>query len=125
MSKGQAGFLYLESHEWVHLEGEFCLVGISEYAQSSLGSIVFVDLPSVGDTFKKGDVFGAIESVKAASDLIMPITGEIVEVNELLSDEPELINNDAYGHYIIKVKPSNQNEFDQLLSFDQYKKIIS
>lgn len=125
MSNVKKDFLYLETHEWVSLDGDLCLVGISDYAQKALGAIVFVDLPSVGETFNKGDVFGAIESVKAASDLMMPISGTIVSVNELLTDEPERINNDAHCNYIIKVKPSDKQEIDQLLSEEEYKKMIS
>ena len=104
MSKVLDDRRYAESHEWVKLEGDVALVGISDYAQHALGNIVYVDMPEVGDEVTQGEDFGAVESVKAASDLISPVSGEVVEINEELENEPELINKDAFGTWIMKVK---------------------
>ena len=117
------GLRYTKSHEWVKVDGDACYVGITDHAQDTLGSIVFVDLPNVGDSFKKGDSFGAIESVKAASDLYIPVSGEILEVHMALEDTPELINEDAYENWIIKVKLSDPSEIDALLDAKAYEKI--
>lgn len=115
---------YLESHEWSRKENDVIVCGISDHAQESLSDVVYVELPEVGTTFKKGDVFGVVESVKAASDLYMAMDGEIVEVNEALEEEPELINSDPYGAaWMIKFKPSDPGQWDSLLSPEQYKKI--
>lgn len=123
MSKVLNDRKYADSHEWVKLEGEEALIGISDYAQHALGNIVYVDLPEVGDEVNQGEDFGAVESVKAASDLISPVSGEVVEVNEKLVDKPELINEDAFENWIIKVKVSDPSELDKLMDAEAYKKI--
>ena len=124
MSNIPENLLYTEDHEWILKESEQCFsVGITDYAQDSLGDVTFVEVPEVGTEFSKGDVFGVVESVKAASDLFMPVSGEIVEVNEDLNDSPELINDAPYeGGWIIKVKVSETDQF-HLLSPDDYSKI--
>ena len=99
MSKVVEGLYYAKTHEWLKVEGDVALIGITDYAQDSLGDVVFVDLPSVGDSFDKEDSFGAVESVKAASDLMMPVGGEVIEVNEELNDAPELLNEDPYAKF--------------------------
>ena len=114
---------YAESHEWVRIEGEFAYVGISDYAQHALGNIVYVDMPEVGDEVEQGEEFGAVESVKAASDLFSPISGEVVEINEALEDAPELVNEDAYENWIMKVKFNDAAELDNLLDAEAYAKI--
>ena len=101
MSKLIDGLRYADSHEWVKLEGDIATIGITDYAQHALGSIVYVDMPEVGDEVTAGEDFGAVESVKAASDLISPVTGEVVEINEALEDSPELINQDALENWIM------------------------
>lgn len=121
MSKFIEGLLYADSHEWVKVDGDIATVGITDYAQHALGNIVYVDMPEVGDEVEAGEDFGAVESVKAASDLISPVSGEVVEINEELEDAPEKINEDAFGAWIMKVKISAQPE--GLLSVDEYKKI--
>jgi len=112
--------LYVDTHEWVHIEGNKAKVGISSYAAMTLGDIVFFDLPKVGDTFKKGDVFAAVESVKSASDLYMPLTGKIIAVNEQLVDAPELVNEDPFNNFIVEIEFTNEDETKGLLSVDAY-----
>lgn len=113
---------YQESHEWARLEGDLVVVGVSDYAQDELGDVVFVEMPDVGKTLKKGDAFGVVESVKAASDLYMPVGGEIAAVNELLKDTPETINESPFENgWIIKIKPSETSELDGLMSAAEYK----
>lgn len=114
------GLLYSESHEWVKVEGNIAFVGISDYAQETLGSVVFVDLPSVGATFKKEDIFGAVESVKAASDLFAPASLKVLEINEALNDNPELLNENPYENWILKVELLNPEELESLLADDKY-----
>ncbi len=114
---------YAESHEWVSLEGEIATVGITDYAQHALGDIVYVDMPEVGDEVTAGEEFGAVESVKAASDLYSPVSGEVVEINEALEDEPGLINQDAFENWIMKVKVSDPSEVEALLDAEAYAKI--
>jgi glycine cleavage system H protein len=112
---------YQETHEWVRKEGDVIVCGITDHAQDSLSDVVYVELPEVGVTYSKGDVFGVIESVKAASDLYMPMGGEIVEVNEALEDEPEIVNGDPFGAgWMIKFKPSDSGEWDSLISGEEY-----
>lgn len=111
---------FSESHEYVRVEGEFGYVGISDYAQKQLGNIVYVDMPDVDDDVEVGEVFGAVESVKAASDLMSPVSGTVVEVNERLEDSPELINQDANENWIIKVKLSDPSELESLMDEDTY-----
>ena len=111
--------LYMDSDEWILVEGDTATIGISDYAQDALNDIVFVELPAVGDTFDKGDAFGTVESVKAASDLNMPVAGEIVEVNESLEETPETINADPYTDgWIIKIKVSG--EVEGLMNAEEY-----
>src|SRR5690606_5666834 len=112
--------LYLDTHEWAFIEGNKAKVGISSYAAMHLGDIVFFDLPSVGQSFKKGDVFAAVESVKSASDLYMPLTGKVISVNEVLSAEPQLVNEDPFSNFIIEIEIANSSEVSELLSVDQY-----
>lgn len=123
MSKILDGLRYAESHEWVKLEGDIATVGITDYAQHALGNIVYVDMPEVGDEVAQGEDFGAVESVKAASDLISPVSGEVVEINEALEDSPELVNEDAFSNWIMKVKVSDASELDNLLDAAAYGKI--
>ena len=120
MAKVIEGLYYSESHEYVKIEGDFAYVGITDYAQNALGNVVYVDLPEVDDEVEADEDFGAVESVKAASDLISPVSGTVVEVNDALEDQPELINNDAYGNWIIKVELSDESELDNLMSAEQY-----
>ncbi|EJW96845.1 glycine cleavage system H protein [gut metagenome] len=123
MSKVIEGLYYSESHEYVKVEGEYAYIGITDYAQEQLGNVVYVDLPAEGDEVEAGGEFGAVESVKAASDLISPVSGEVVEVNEALEDEPDLINQNAFANWIIKVKLTNQEELNSLMSATDYRKI--
>ncbi len=117
---------YLESHEWVRMDGDVATIGISDHAQESLSDIVYVELPEVGDSFDKGESFGVVESVKAASDVYMPIGGEITEVNLDLEDEPEKINQDAYGEgWLIKIAPSDPDEFDELMDAAAYEAFVA
>jgi glycine cleavage system H protein len=112
---------YQESHEWARKEGDLVVVGISDYAQDSLGDVVYVELPEVGATKKKGDPFGVVESVKAASDVYMPVGGEIVEVNADLDDNPATVNESPFdAGWLMKVKPSDESELDSLMSADDY-----
>ena len=114
------GLYYSESHEYVRVEGNFGFIGISDYAQHALGNVVYVDMPDVDDEVSAGEEFGAVESVKAASDLIAPVTGVVIEVNEALEDQPELINQDAYENWIIKVELSDKSELDNLMDAKAY-----
>lgn len=123
MSKLMDDRKYADSHEWVKIDGDIATIGISDYAQHALGNIVYVDMPEVGDEVEKGEDFGAVESVKAASDLISPISGEVVEINEKLEEEPGLLNEDAFENWIIKVKMSDPSEYDSLLDAAAYAKI--
>ena len=120
MAKVIEGLYYAESHEYVKVEGDFGYVGITDYAQSQLGNVVYVDMPEEGDEVTAGEEFGAVESVKAASDLISPVSGEVVEVNEALEDEPGLINKDAFENWIIKVRLSDKSELDALMDAATY-----
>ena len=123
MAKLIEGLYYSDSHEFVKVEGEFGYVGITDYAQEQLGNVVYVDMPEEGDNVTAGEEFGAVESVKAASDLLSPVSGEVVGVNAALEDNPELINSDAFANWIIKVKLTNMAELDELLSAADYSKI--
>ena len=123
MAKLIEGLYYSDSHEFVKVEGEFGYVGITDYAQEQLGNVVYVDMPEEGDSVTAGEEFGAVESVKAASDLLSPVSGEVVEDNAALEDNPELINSDAFANWIIKVKLTNMAELDELLSAADYSKI--
>lgn len=123
MAKVIEGLYYAESHEYVKVEGEFGYIGITDYAQSQLGNVVYVDMPEEGDEVTAGEEFGAVESVKAASDLISPVSGEVVEVNAALEDEPELINKDAFENWIIKVKLSDKSELEALMDATAYEAV--
>ena len=124
MAKVIDGLFSSESHEYGKVEGEFAYVGITDYAQEQLGNIVYVDMPSEGDEVTAGEEFGAVESVKAAGDLVSPVSGEIVEVNEALEDNSELVNQDAFANWIIKVKLSDPSELDNLMDAEAYRKAI-
>ena len=123
MSKIVEGLFYTNTHEWVKVEEGFAFIGITDYAQESLGEIVFIELPEEDDSLEKGEELGAIESVKAASDILSPLTGNVVEVNEALEDGPELINEDAFANWIVKVELSDESELEGLLNAEQYKEI--
>ena len=116
MAKVIEGLYYSESHEYVKVEGEYGYIGITDYAQHELGNVVYVDMPDVDDEVSAGEEFGAVESVKAASDLNSPVSGTVVEVNSALEDEPELLNSDAFGNWIIKVRIENPDELQSLMS---------
>ncbi len=120
MAKVIEGLYYAESHEYVRVEGNIGYVGITDYAQHALGNVVYVDMPEVDDEVSAGEEFGAVESVKAASDLISPVTGVVLEVNEALEDEPERINSDAYENWIIKVELSDKGELENLMDAKAY-----
>ena len=120
MAKVIEGLYYSESHEYVRIEGEYGYIGISDYAQHALGNVVYVDMPEVDDEVEAGEEFGAVESVKAASDLIAPVSGTVVEVNEALDDQPELLNQDHYENWIIKVELSDKTELDNLMEASAY-----
>ena len=120
MAKVIEGLYYSESHEYVKVEGNVGYIGITDYAQHALGNGVYVDLPDVDDEVTAGEEFGAVESVKAASDIISPVSGTIIEVNEALDDEPELLNKDAFGNWIIKVELSDKSELDGLMDAKAY-----
>ena len=121
MAQFKEGLRYSESHEYIRVEGEFGYIGITDYAQHALGNVVYVDMPEVDDEVTAGDEFGAVESVKAASDLISPVSGTVVEVNEALEDQPELLNQDAFENWIIKVRLSDPSELDNLMDVEAYK----
>ncbi|MBP7174438.1 MAG: glycine cleavage system protein GcvH [Cloacibacterium sp.] len=116
---------YTKDHEWVKIEGNIVTVGITDFAQGELGDIVFVDVDSVDDDLKAGDVFGSVEAVKTVSDLYLPVSGKVVEFNEALEGEPELVNTDPYGKgWIVKVEIADGTDMSELLSADQYKEVI-
>ena len=124
MSKIIEGLKYSETHEWVKVEGNVAIVGVSDYAQKEMGDITYVDMPDVDDEVSKDEEFGALESVKASSDLVSPVSGVVVEKNEALEDAPELINQDPYGNWIIKVEMSDASELYALLDAAGYAKLI-
>ena len=121
MAKVIEGLYYSESHEYVRVEGEYGYIGITDYAQQQLGNVVYVDTPEEGDNVAAGEEFGAVESVKAASDLISPVSGVVEAVNADLEDSPEKVNEDSYANWIIKVKLSDKSELDSLLNAEQYR----
>ena len=125
MSKVIEGLYYSESHEYVRVEGEYGYVGITDYAQNALGNVVYVDMPDVDDEVTAGEEFGAVESVKAASDLISPVSGTVAEVNKALDDQPELVNQDAYENWIIKVEMSDKAELDNLMDAKAYEEFCA
>ena len=111
---------YTEDHEWAVVDGDTVRIGVSDYAQDQLGDIVYVEMPEVGDIFEKGDEFGTLESVKAVSELYLPIGGEVVAVNELLLETPELINQEPYGSWIVEIRPTDPAEYDELMNAEDY-----
>ena len=123
MAKVIEGLFYSESHEYVKVEGDFAYVGITDYAQHALGNVVYVDMPEVDDEVEADKDFGAVESVKAASDLISPVSGTVVEVNEALEDKPELLNEDAFENWIMKVQMSDKSELDALMDAAAYEEL--
>ena len=125
MEKVIEGLFYSESHEYVKVEGDFAYVGITDYAQHALGNVVYVDMPEVDDEVEADEDFGAVESVKAASDLISPVSGTVVEVNETLEDKPELLNEDAFENWIMKVQMSDKSELDALMDAAAYEELCS
>ena len=125
MAKVIEGLYYSESHEYVRVEGDYGYVGITDYAQHALGNVVYVDMPEVDDEVEAGEDFGAVESVKAASDLYSPVSGTVVEVNEALEDAPELLNQDAFANWIIKVERSDKSELDNLMDAAAYEKFVA
>ena len=124
MSKIIEGLKYSETHEWVKVEGNVAIVGVSDFAQKEMGDITYVDMPDVDDEVSKDEEFGALESVKASSDLVSPVSGVVVEKNEALEDAPELINQDPYENWIIKVEMSDASELDALLDAAGYASLI-
>ncbi|CAI8190608.1 MAG: Glycine cleavage system H protein [SAR116 cluster bacterium] len=115
---------YTKDHEWVRLEGDVATVGITDFAQSELGDIVYVEVDTLDETLDKDAVFGTVEAVKTVSDLFLPLSGEVIEFNEALEDAPESVNEDAYGAWMIKIKISDPSEVDSLLSHEAYKELI-
>ena len=126
MSNIPENLKYTKDHEWIRHEADgTCLVGITDHAQDSLGDVTFVELPAIGESFEEGATFGVVESVKAASDLYFPLSGEITEVNEILVDSPEKVNEDPYGDgWMVRIRPADSSEPGGLLSSDQYKEIL-
>ena len=120
MAKIVEGLYYSESHEWVIVEGNIAIVGITDFAQHAMGDLSYVDMPEVDDELEAGEEFGAVESVKAASDLFSPVSGVVVEINEALEDAPELLNEDAFANWIIKVEMSNPSELEDLMDAAAY-----
>ena len=117
---------YTNDHEWVRLKGDIAYVGITNFAQGELGDIVYVEIDTLNQKIEQGDVFGTVEAVKTVSDLFMPISGEIIEINQKLESEPELINNDPYGEgWMVKIKYDDRSQFDQLLDLTSYEKLIN
>lgn len=125
MAKVIEGLYYAESHEYVKVEGNVGYIGITDYAQEQLGNVVYVDMPDVDEEITAGEEFGAVESVKAASDLISPVSGKVIEINESLEDAPELINEDAFSNWIIKIELSDTSELDNLLDSNAYSKLCA
>lgn len=125
MAKVIEGLFYSESHEYVKVEGDFAYVGITDYAQHALGNVVYIDMPEVDDEVEADEDFGAVESVKAASDLISPVSGTVVEVNEALEDKPELLNEDAFENWIMKVQMSDKSELDALMDATAYEELCN
>jgi glycine cleavage system H protein len=120
MSKVREGLLYTKEDEWVKVDGDTATIGITDHAQDALSDIVYLELPDAGDAFRAGDTFGVVESVKAAADLYMPIDGEVVAANEALIDEPETINDDPYGSWMVKITIGDAAQLDDLMDVDAY-----
>ena len=125
MAKVIEGLLYSESHEWVKVEDGIAIIGITDFAQHAMGDLSYVDMPEVDDELEKGEEFGAVESVKAASDLFCPVSGTVVEINEALEDAPELLNEDAFANWIIKVQMSDESELEDLMDAAAYEKMCA
>ena len=125
MSKVIEGLLYSETHEWVKVEGDVAVIGVTDFAQSEMGDITYVDMPEADDEVSKDEEFGALESVKASSELLSPVSGKVVEVNPELEDAPEKINEDAYEAWIIKVEMSNPGDLEKLLTPEQYEELCA
>ncbi len=125
MAKTIEGLYYSESHEWVKVEGDIAIIGITDHAQHEMGDLSYVDMPEVDDELEKGEEFGAVESVKAASDLYSPVSGTVVEVNEELEDAPELLNQDAFANWIIKVEMSDPSELEELMDAAAYEEMCA
>ena len=122
----QENLKYTKDHEWIRVEGDIAVVGITDFAQGELGDIVYVEIETIDQNVKMGDVFGTVEAVKTVSDLFMPISGNVIELNEKLESEPELVNNDPYGDgWMVKIKFDNKLELDSLLDAQGYEKLIS
>ena len=120
MAKIIEGLYYSESHEFVKVEGEYAYIGITDFAQGQLGNVTYIEFPEVDDEIRAGDSFGSVESVKAASDLTSPVSGVVVEINDVLEDEPELVNKDAYSNWLIKIKLSDPSELESLMDAQAY-----
>ena len=120
MAKTVEGLYYSESHEWVKVEGGIAIIGITDFAQHAMGDLSYVDMPEVDDELSQGEEFGAVESVKAASDLYSPVSGTVIEINEALEDAPELLNEDAFENWIIKVQMSDESELESLMDAAAY-----
>ena len=120
MAKTVEGLYYSESHEWVKVDGNVAIVGITDFAQHEMGDLSYVDMPEVDDVFEAGDEFGAVESVKAASDLYSPVSGTVVEINEELEDAPELLNEDAFANWIMKLEMKDPSELEKLMDAAAY-----
>ena len=125
MAKTVEGLYYSESHEWVKVDGNIAIVGITDFAQHAMGDLSYVDMPEVDDEVEAGEEFGAVESVKAASDLFSPVTGTVVEINEALEDAPELLNEDAFANWIMKVEMSDPMELDALMDAAAYEEMCA
>jgi|SRR5665648_1023899 len=119
------GLHYTKEHEWIKVDGETALVGISDFAQHHLGDIVYVELPEVGDEFEKEEAFAAVESVKAASDIYLPVGGTIVEINEELMDDPALLNTDAFENWLVKIEMADKAELEDLMTSEDYEKFLA
>lgn len=120
MSKVVEGLLYSESHEWVKVDGNVAIIGVTDFAQSEMGDITYVDMPDVHDEFNAGDDFGALESVKTSSEVITPVSGKVIARNDALEDSPELINEDAYAAWIVKIEMSDKSELDAMMNAAKY-----
>ena len=118
------GLKYSETHEWVKVEGDIAIIGVTDYAQKEMGDITYVDMPDAGEVVEKEEEFGALESVKASSDLFSPVSGTVLERNDALEDAPELVNEDPYGNWIIKVQMRNPAELDELMDAEGYRDMI-
>ena len=124
MSKVVEGLLYSESHEWVKVDGNVAIIGVTDFAQSEMGDITYVDMPDVDDEFEAGDDFGALESVKTSSEVITPVSGKVIARNDALEDSPELINEDAFAAWIVKIEMSDSSELDSMMNAAKYSEFV-